>query len=76
MVDSKQGNYSLDKLRREVDEIDDQIHDLLMRRIEAARKIGERNRTEPATHCLQEVAAIDKTPGTTTVCAATVRWHR
>ncbi len=42
MVDSKQGNYSLDKLRREVDEIDDQIHDLLMRRIEAARKIGER----------------------------------
>src|SRR3546814_13849335 len=31
---------SLDDLRREIDEIDDAIHDLLMRRTELARQIG------------------------------------
>ncbi len=42
MADTKKGNCSLDTLRRQIDEVDDQIHDLLMRRIDVARKIGER----------------------------------
>ena len=33
-------NSSLDDLRRQIDEIDDSIHDLLMRRTELAREIG------------------------------------
>jgi len=33
-------NSSLDDLRRRIDEIDDSIHDLLMRRTELARQIG------------------------------------
>lgn len=34
------GNASLDDLRREIDEIDDAIHDLIMRRTEIGRAIG------------------------------------
>ena len=49
MADTKKGNYSLDTLRRQIDEIDDQVHDLLMRRIDVARKIGTRKNHEQNT---------------------------
>jgi len=42
MADTKQGDSSLDTLRCQIDEIDGQIHDLLMRRIDVAREIGAR----------------------------------
>ena len=42
MADSRKGDPSLDTLRRQIDRIDDEIHDLLMRRIDLAREIGER----------------------------------
>ena len=41
MTGSNKGEPSLNSLRRQIDEIDDHIHDLLMRRIEVARRIGE-----------------------------------
>jgi chorismate mutase/prephenate dehydratase len=41
MADSNKGDSSLTSLRREIDDIDDQIHDLLMRRIDIAHAIGE-----------------------------------
>jgi chorismate mutase-like protein len=40
MADSKKRAPSLNSLRRQIDKIDDRIHDLLMRRIEVARSIG------------------------------------
>lgn len=39
---------SLDDLRREIDEIDDQIHDLLMRRTEIVGRVGALKRREDA----------------------------
>ena len=41
MTDSKKREPSLNSLRHQIDKIDDRIHDLLMHRIEVARKIGE-----------------------------------
>ena len=41
MANSKKREPSLKSLRREINKIDDRIHDLLMRRIDVARRIGE-----------------------------------
>jgi len=41
MADSKKRVPSLNSLRRQIDKIDDRIHDLLMRRIDVAHDIGE-----------------------------------
>ena len=41
MAESPKGEPSLNSLRHQIDEIDDTIHDLLMRRIELARRIGQ-----------------------------------
>lgn len=41
MAESPKGGPSLNSLRHQIDEIDDTIHDLLMRRIELARSIGQ-----------------------------------
>ncbi|MBT3170417.1 MAG: chorismate mutase [Rhodospirillaceae bacterium] len=41
MAESPKGESSLNSLRHQIDEIDDTIHDLLMRRIELARSIGQ-----------------------------------
>jgi len=41
MADSKKREPSLNSLRRQIDKIDDHIHDLLMRRIDVAHDIGE-----------------------------------
>jgi chorismate mutase-like protein len=41
MAESPKGALPLTTLRRQIDEIDGTIHDLLMRRIELARRIGE-----------------------------------
>jgi len=41
MADSKKREPSLNSLRRQIDKIDDRIHDLLMRRIDVAHDIGE-----------------------------------
>ncbi len=41
MADSKKREPSLNSLRRQIDKIDDRIHDLLMRRIDIAHNIGE-----------------------------------
>ena len=39
-------DLSLDDLRREIDEIDDQLHDLLMRRTEIVGRVGAVKRLE------------------------------
>jgi len=41
MAKSSPGDPSLESLRREIDEIDEQLHDLLMRRAGIARTVGE-----------------------------------
>ena len=41
MADSKKRGPSINSLRRQIDKIDDRIHDLLMRRIDVAHDIGE-----------------------------------
>ena len=46
-------DLSLDDLRREIDEIDDQLHDLLMRRTEIVGRVGAVKRLEstPGHQC-------------------------
>ena len=51
-------NTDLDDLRREIDEIDESIHDLLMRRTDVARRIGGIKGTGPSLRPAREAVVL------------------